>query len=77
LPSDADDLHQGPEAGEIIGITRVEHKPVRMSDGGDEQVSDAAPVGAAGLDVRGDDLAVAASGCDIEGNWFERCLDLL
>ena len=77
LPSDSDDLHEGPQASEIVRVARVERQSVRMGRRGDEQVSDTAPVGATGLDDGGDDLAVAASSGNVEGNRFEGRLELL
>ena len=56
--SNADDLDQTPEPGEVVGVAGVERQPVCMGGRGDEQVtphfaSRLAPVGCGEVDGRG------------------------
>jgi hypothetical protein len=76
-PLDADYLDEVFEASEVLGIASVKREPICVGSGSDEQVRDAATVGAAGVGNSGDHLAITPSSSDIEGDRVEGRFDLL
>lgn len=75
--SDPQDVEQALQAGEVTRIPGVQRQPVRMGDGGNQQISDPAAMRSTGSDRRGDDETVAPGRVAVERQGLEGALGLL
>ena len=69
--SDADDLDEITEPGELVGAPGVEGEAVGVRSGGNEQGGDTPAMRPARLGHGGHDLSIAPSRGGVEGGWLE------